>query len=704
MISAAVGATALALFGLGGGADLWQPAGDDLARQLRSAGQQLLLTDFTLSDGSSADLLLHRVDGWAADAELVVVRADGKAGTRTDQLPRPELHCFWGEVIGEAASRVFIGTGDCGTHGFIQSAGRLHSISSGSFGAGLPVLVTDIAQLPFDPRDYACGADTVGDADGADGSGGLAGDAPCPQIRVAFDTDQEFLNNTFGGNVAAATAYAGLLMTAVSEIYASEINLQVALGYLRIWQTTDPWNATSMCAQLEQFSNYWQIYEDSVARHEAHLLCGRSLGGGCAYLSSICNGSEFACSANLGGSFPYPIVDHHSGNWDLMVVAHEFGHNLGAPHTHNQVGSPEYCGNGDCSNASAGTIMSYCHQCSGGMSNMSMTLAQVSRDAINNYLAGVPCLPEGDPLIAVALPDTASCFNVTSADVNVLTNDVLVNCETVSLVGVPPNSQLGGTLQAMPDGRVHYTPPPGLTQIIGDHFDYLMGNASGQTAQGAVTVFVLPAAAGQYLLGNEPGTRARYYELTNPSAIPYFADLTPYATDTVAQVNYAATSGNFATSNRANLVGAVFDGWILIPAAGSWTFFVNSDEGSRLLVNGSNVVDNNGLHAMQERSGTRALGAGYHSLRLEYFENTGDAGCILSISGLGMTKQPVPANMLSNGGVAIDPDLNNDGRISGNDLALLLGYWGTGGPLGDIDFDGTVGGGDLALLLSTWTG
>lgn len=703
MIPGTIAVTVLSLIGLGGVGEVWQPAAHDLARQLRGAGEQLLLTDFTLSDGGTANLLLHRVDHWAPDAALVVVRADGKGGTRTDPLPRPDLHCYWGEVVGDAGSRVFIGTGECGTHGFIQAAGKTHIISSGPFGAGLPPLVTDAGQLPFDPREHACGADPTGNADDG-GTGGLAGGAPCPQIRVAYDTDQEFLNNPFGGNVSAASAYAALLMTATAEICAADLNLQVTLGYLRLWQTTDPWNATSMCAQLEQFRSYWQTYEDGVARHEATLLCARSLGGGCAYLNSICNGSEFACSANLGGYFPYPIVDHHSSNWDLMVVVHEFGHNLGAPHTHNQVGSPEYCGNGDCSNASAGTIMSYCHQCSGGMTNMAMTFAQVSRDAIGAYLAGIPCLPDSSSQSAVALDDAASCFNVTSADISVLVNDVLVNCETVSLVGVPPTSQLGGALQALPDGRVHYAPPAGLNQIIGDHFNYTMGNASGQTAEGLVTVFVLPAAVGQYLMGNEPQARVRYFALTNPTVLPNFDGLTPYLEGTVTQVNYPATSGNFATSTRQDQVGAIFDGWIQIPTGASWTFFVNSDEGTRLYINGSNVVDNNGLHAMQERSGTRALGAGYHSMRLEYFENTGDAGCVVSISGPGMSKQPLPASMLSHGGVVIDPDLNNDGRISGNDLALLLGYWGTSGPMGDLDFDGSVGGSDLALLLSSWTG
>lgn len=46
-------------------------------------------------------------------------------------------------------------------------------------------------------------------------------------------------------------------------------------------------------------------------------------------------------------------------------------------------------------------------------------------------------------------------------------------------------------------------------------------------------------------------------------------------------------------------------------------------------------------------------------------------------------------------------DLNCDGIVSGPDLGLLLGQWGTSGSA-DINGDGTVGGQDLGLLLGDW--
>ena len=47
-------------------------------------------------------------------------------------------------------------------------------------------------------------------------------------------------------------------------------------------------------------------------------------------------------------------------------------------------------------------------------------------------------------------------------------------------------------------------------------------------------------------------------------------------------------------------------------------------------------------------------------------------------------------------------DLNGDGVVDGADLAIVLGVWGTSGPLGDLNGDLTVNGADLSLVLGAW--
>jgi len=46
-------------------------------------------------------------------------------------------------------------------------------------------------------------------------------------------------------------------------------------------------------------------------------------------------------------------------------------------------------------------------------------------------------------------------------------------------------------------------------------------------------------------------------------------------------------------------------------------------------------------------------------------------------------------------------DVDRDGVVNGNDLALVLGSWGLGG-IADIDRDGVVNGNDLAIVLGAW--
>jgi hypothetical protein len=131
----------------------------------------------------------------------------------------------------------------------------------------------------------------------------------------------------------------------------------------------------------------------SVARDLAHFISGRGLGGGVAYLPGLCNGTPYGVSANLGGFFPTPLADNNGQNWDIYVVAHEIGHNFGAPHTHNYAPPLDGCGSSpqDCTAAGAGTIMSYCHICSGGVQNIQLRFHPGNIATIEQHLSSVGC-------------------------------------------------------------------------------------------------------------------------------------------------------------------------------------------------------------------------------------------------------------------------------------------------------------------------
>ena len=110
-----------------------------------------------------------------------------------------------------------------------------------------------------------------------------------------------------------------------------------------------------------------------------------------------------------------------------------------------------------------------------------------------------------------------------------------------------------------------------------------------------------------------------------------------------------------ASGINANYFQVRWTGYVYIPTTGTWTFYTQSDDGVRLSVNGTSLVDNWTNHSSTENSGTRTLNVGYYPVVMDLFENTGGAVAKLSWSGPGVTKQIIPtANLFR----IIPPALN----------------------------------------------
>lgn len=665
-----------------------------------------------VAPGVQFDLTLSRVHPFTDDATLVLATD----ATKSKELGRAPVDCFMGSVDGEPGSRAYITISAYGRYGYVLAQGRTFILSSGPFGANLPTLFYDLGALPpglVPTPSFNCTELTVpGDAPPRTTPDGSLAGAPCRQVRVAVETDHEYLQTLFGGNTTAATAYTAALMGAVNEIYTTAVNTRVAVNFLRLWETADdPWVATGTGAELGAFRDYWSDTMEEQPRELAHFLSGRGLGGGVAWLSVVCNGSYgFGLSANLGGSFPYPITHNSGSNWDLMVVAHEMGHNFGSTHTHNFTPPVDGCGSDpqDCSVADAdlGTIMSYCHICPGGMQNVRMEFHPVCIDAMHAHLDANGCAEEATDRPPQTMPDAITALTGQSVAVDPLANDHAVNCEEISLRGFDASTPLGGAVVlAGPTGStLTYTAPAGA--LGADTINYSIIEASGQTAYGVIRARVVPARPATPVYGDLPALAVAYYNLAAapPSVLPDYSLLTPYNTSVATQVNYASTGGNFAGSQLADTVGAVWTGWLQVPTTAEWTLSIESDDGSRLWIGDQLLIDNDGTHAMVERSGTIALTAGKHPIRMAFFESGGGAGMILRWQGPGVAKAPVPASALTRLGTVNWSDLNVDGRVDGADLGTLLSLWGSASAVGDITHDGVVDGADLGVLLSAWTG
>lgn len=150
------------------------------------------------------------------------------------------------------------------------------------------------------------------------------------------------------------------------------------------------------------------------------------------------------------------------------------------------------------------------------------------------------------------------------------------------------------------------------------------------------------------------GLNYKYYH-GSYSNLPDFNSLTPEKqgiTDTVnAGIGIRTRDDNFAM---------FWEGRIFIPANGTYTFETYSDDGSRFYIDvpytGTNtewLVNNDGAHGAQYRTGTKYLTQGYHDVVITFSEVSGDEVMDLYWSSdVGMERQRISKGFFAVGDVA----------------------------------------------------
>lgn len=337
----------------------------------------------TLEDGTDVALEVSPLQVFAPGARIVV---HGRLG---DFLASPPSdRWFTGHVAGDPSSLVVLARGR-GVRGLVISQGRVsvlgperHPFGDGPPGRTLLRTLDPETEAPDAMRHFTCGTDSLPVPPETT--------SPAPPGRralsnvmyfagIAVETDYE-LYAKFNSTVNL-TKYVGDLFAFVSAVYQRDVLVTLQVNYLSIWTTpADPWNATSgTSAALSEFVTYWNANRTGVPRSTAHMLSGKSLGGGVAYLNALCSSIGYGVSASLAGVAPTNISTTY---WDFMVVTHELGHNFGSPHTHCYNPPVDTCNasEGGCYSGATsvppekGTVMSYCHLLSGGYSNIKMFL------------------------------------------------------------------------------------------------------------------------------------------------------------------------------------------------------------------------------------------------------------------------------------------------------------------------------------------
>jgi len=92
--------------------------------------------------------------------------------------------------------------------------------------------------------------------------------------------------------------------------------------------------------------------------------------------------------------------------------------------------------------------------------------------------------------------------------------------------------------------------------------------------------------------------------------------------------------------------GVSYSGYISIPTDGVYTFYLLSDDGSVLFIDGELIVDNDGSHRARERSGQVGLQAGFHAIGVQHFQIGGTPKLVIKWQGPGIEKTDIPTEVL----------------------------------------------------------
>ena len=128
---------------------------------------------------------------------------------------------------------------------------------------------------------------------------------------------------------------------------------------------------------------------------------------------------------------------------------------------------------------------------------------------------------------------------------------------------------------------------------------------------------------------------AYYYYQGSWSTLPDF--------DNEELLSLGTTSSfNFSMAKVSDNFGLVYKAYLNVPKDGDYTFYLKSDDGSKLYVDGLEIVNNDGKHGATETAlGSLCLAEGWHELEVAYFEATGGQSLSVQWSGDGFSQQNV---------------------------------------------------------------
>ncbi len=283
-------------------------------------------------------------------------------------------------------------------------------------------------------------------------------------------------------------------------------------------------------------------------------------------------------------------------------------------------------------------------------------------------LSGQPLLPTFDPIV------------VSSATASVVSTQLLVQWQ-LPLSSSPPldyrlevfnNPSYSGTPAVSFYDREPETRQQ-LLNLSGVATPYVRLTIADIFYNTNTPILITPTTAtpspATMVAGTVSGLAYQYYEASsgNWTSLPNFSALTP--------VYQGAVSFPDVTPRKKRVnYGFNYTGYLTVPADGLYAFTLHSGDGSKLMIDGTTVINFDGLHdSSQFMSGGIALAAGQHAFNLQFFKGAANPvntsaytdGLGLAYEGPGIAKMDVPAAAFSRvpGGsepaITLDSPTNN---------------------------------------------
>jgi len=137
-------------------------------------------------------------------------------------------------------------------------------------------------------------------------------------------------------------------------------------------------------------------------------------------------------------------------------------------------------------------------------------------------------------------------------------------------------------------------------------------------------------------------------------------------------VNFNWAAGSPDPSVNVDNFSVRWTGEIEVPTTGSYTFYTQTDDGVRLWVGGELIIDNWAEGNTSDNGGIELISRQRYEIKLEYYENGGDARCELYWMGPGFIREVIPSRYLWVGGNRPNPR-NPDPA----DDAVIRNTWAT---------------------------